>query len=141
MIDEVGCHVRHAPATARGTESPPLAGERDEPVVTTGVAVDAQEAMGQNAALEIGTNFALDEASDGSARRSGAREERFEFLAHHAMEQGLFWLVTFVTNREGFAGAELESTRPRNRYAGCGVEGRGGPPSTFNARFEPAPRV
>jgi len=100
--------------------------------------VDAQEAVGEHAAFEVGANLAFDEASDGGAQGSGAREERFEFLADHAMEQGLFWLVTFVTNREGFAGAELESTRLRNRYAGCGFEGRGGPPSTFNARFEPA---
>jgi hypothetical protein len=49
--------------------------------------------------------------------------------------------VTFVTNREGFAGAGLEPNLLRNRYAGCGVEGRGGPLSTFKARFEAAPRV
>lgn len=95
--------------------------------------------MGEHTALEIATNLALDEASDGGAHGSGAREERFEFLAHHAMEQRLLGLVTFVTNRDGFAGTGLESTSLRNRYAERGVEGRGAPPSTLNARLEPLP--
>jgi hypothetical protein len=103
--------------------------------VTTVVAVDAQEAMGEHAALEVRTNLALDEASDGSTRRTGAREERLQILADDAMEERLLGLVAFVTNRDGFAGTGLESTPLRNRYAGCGVEGRGGPPSTLNARF------
>jgi hypothetical protein len=90
VIDELGCHVRHAPTTARGTESSSLARERDETIVSACIAVDAQEPMGEHTALEIATNLALDEASDGGAHGSGAREERFEFLAHHAMEQGLF---------------------------------------------------
>ena len=39
VIDEVSCRVRHAPTTARGTESPPLARESHEAIVATGVAV------------------------------------------------------------------------------------------------------
>jgi hypothetical protein len=97
--------------------------------------------MGEHAALEIGTNLALDEASDGSTRGSGAREERLHILADDAMEERPLGLVTFVANRDDFAGTGLESTPLRNRYAGGVVEGRGGPPSTLNARFEPAPRV
>ena len=109
--------------------------------MATGVAVDAQEAMGEHAALEIGTNLALDEASDGSTRGSGAREERLHILADDAMEERLLGLVAFVTNRDGFAGTGLESTSLRNRYAGCGVEGRGGLPNALNAYFKPAQRV
>jgi hypothetical protein len=82
--------------------------------------------MGQNTTLEIGTNLALDEASDGSTRRSGAREERLHILADDAMEERLLGLVAFVMDRRGFAGTGLESAPLRNRCAGCGVEGRGG---------------
>jgi hypothetical protein len=64
VIHEVGCRIRHSPTATRRTESPALAGESHEPVVATGVAVDAQETMGQNTALEIGTNLALDEAPE-----------------------------------------------------------------------------
>jgi len=80
----------------------------------------------------------LDEASDGSPRGSGAREERLHILADDAMEERLLGLVAFVANRDSFAGTGLEWTPLRNRYAGCGIEGRGGSPSTLNARFEPA---
>ena len=109
--------------------------------MATGVAVDTQEAMGEHAALEIRTNLALDEASDGSTRGSGAREERLQILSDDAMEECLLGLVAFVANRSGFVGTELESTPLRNRYAGCAVEGRGSPPGTRNARFEPAPGI
>ncbi len=64
--------------------------------MTASVAVDAQEAMGEHAALEVGTNLALDETSDGSTRGSGAREERLHILADDAMEERLLGLVAFV---------------------------------------------
>ena len=95
--------------------------------------------MGQNTALEIRTDLALDEASDGSTRGSGARAERLLILADDAMEERLLGLVAFVANRSGFFGTEFESTPLRNCYAGRGVEGHGSTPGTLNARFEPAP--
>ena len=82
--------------------------------------------MGKHAALEVRADLALDEASDGSPLRSGAREERLHILADDEMEERLLGFVAFVTNRDGFAGTGLESNPLRNRYAGCGVEGRGG---------------
>ena len=103
--------------------------------MATGVAVDAQETMGEHAALEIRTNLALDEASHGSTRGSGAREERLHILTDDAMEERLLGLMAFVTNRDGFAGTGLESTSLRNRYAACGIEDRGGSRDTWNTRF------
>jgi hypothetical protein len=64
--------------------------------VTAVVAVDAQKAMGQNTALEIAPNLALDEAGDGGARGSRACEERFELRSDDLMEEGLLGLVAFV---------------------------------------------
>jgi hypothetical protein len=97
-VDEMGSGFGHAPSAARGTESSPLARKGHEPIVATGVAVDAQEAMGEHAAIEIGTNLALDEASDGSTRGSGAREERLQTFSDDAMEERLLGLVAFVAN-------------------------------------------
>jgi hypothetical protein len=97
-VDEMGSGFGHAPSAARGTESSPLARKGHEPIVATGVAVDAQEAMGEHAALELGTNLALDEASDGSTRGSGAREERLQIFSDDAMEERLLGLVAFVAN-------------------------------------------
>jgi hypothetical protein len=64
--------------------------------VTAVVAVDAQEPMGEDTALEIAPNLAFDEASDGGARGSRACEERFELGSDDLMEEGLLGLVTFV---------------------------------------------
>lgn len=91
--------------------------------------------MGQNTTLEIRADLALDEASDGSSRRSGAREERLHILANDAMEERLLGLVAFVANRGVAAGTGLESTSLRNPYAGCGVEDRGGSRDIWNSRF------
>ncbi|MAE69654.1 MAG: hypothetical protein CME06_04190 [Gemmatimonadetes bacterium] len=94
--------------------------------------------MGQNTTLEIGTNLAFDEASDGSTRGSGAREERLHILADNTMEERLLGLMAFVTNRDGFAGTGLEPNLLRNRYAGCGVEDSGGSRDIWNTRFRSA---
>jgi hypothetical protein len=120
--------VGHSSSAAGRTEATPLAREGDEPVVAAGVAMNAQESVGEHAALEISADLALDEARDGRTRRPLALEERLELLAHDAVEERLLGLVTFVTNRGGFAGTGLESKRRaiggclgfRDRRKSCG---------------------
>jgi hypothetical protein len=67
-IDEMSGSVRHAPTAARGTEPTPFARKGDEPIVATGVAVYAQKAVSEHAALEIGAHLTLDEPRHGCAR-------------------------------------------------------------------------
>ncbi len=43
--------------------------------MSAGVAVDAEESVGQDAAIEVGADLALDEAGDEGARRANASEE------------------------------------------------------------------
>jgi len=64
--------------------------------------------------------------ANGSTRGLGAGEERLHVLADDAMEKRILGLVTFVANRDVFAGTGLESSPLHNRCAGCGIEGRGG---------------
>lgn len=52
--------------------------------------------MGQDAALEVGADLALHEASDGGADRSRVLEEWLEVLTHDVVKEGLFWLVACV---------------------------------------------
>ncbi len=111
-----GC-VRHAWTAIGWTEATLRTREGVAPIVAALVAVNTQEAAGEHSALEIGPDLPLDEASDRSARRSGAFEERLKVLAHHAMKERLLRLVAFVTNRGGFAGTEVESNSPSNRHA------------------------
>lgn len=53
--------------------------------------------MRQNAALEVGANLALDEASDGRIRGASPREEGQELRANDGVEKGLIGLMAFVS--------------------------------------------
>jgi hypothetical protein len=55
--------------------------------------------VGQDAALEVGADLALHEASDRSADRSRVFEEWLEVLAYDMMKKRLLRLVAFVGNR------------------------------------------
>jgi hypothetical protein len=58
--------------------------------VTAGVAVAAEEAVGENAAAKVGAELQLDVARDGSrVVVLGVREEGLEVVAHDAMEDRL----------------------------------------------------
>jgi len=52
--------------------------------------------MGEDAALEIGADLALDESGDGGARRSRPGQEGLELVADDGVEKSLLGLVTFV---------------------------------------------
>ncbi len=60
----MGRGVGHPATTTGRTEAAALAREGDDAVVAAGVAVDAQESMGQHAAFEVGADLALDEVRD-----------------------------------------------------------------------------
>lgn len=64
--------------------------------MTAVVAVDAQEPMGEDTALEIAAHLALDEPGDGRPHRSCLGEEGVEFVADDGVEESLLGLVAFV---------------------------------------------
>ena len=68
----------------------PLAGRSDQAVTAAGIAVEAKEAPGEDSAVEIGAELALDEARYAAALRTGSREKGLEVLANHLVEQRLF---------------------------------------------------
>jgi hypothetical protein len=61
FIDETGGGVCHTAAAAGWAEAAPLAGEGDDAVVPAVIAVDAQEAVRGDAAIEKGAEVAHDE--------------------------------------------------------------------------------
>jgi hypothetical protein len=77
-----------------------------------------QESVGQDAALEVGADLALHEASDGSADRSRVFEEWLEVLAYDMMKKRLLRLVALVGNRIVVAGTGLVWKPLRNWRAG-----------------------
>ncbi len=74
--------------------------------------------VGQDAALEVGADLALHEASDGGSDRSRVLEEWLEVLAYDMMKKPLLRLVACVGNRIVVAGTGLVWKPLRNRRAG-----------------------
>ena len=68
------------------------------------VAVHANKTVREYAALEIGSQFSLDETGDGRALLSCAGQEGFELLADDLVEERLFGLVAFVLDEKGSTG-------------------------------------
>jgi len=100
-IDEVCGGVRHASSSAGGTQAPSFTREGEQAVVAAGIAVQAQEPVGQDAAVEIGAQFALHETSDRRALLACAREEALEVLSHDFVEQRVLGLVALVLDGVG----------------------------------------
>ena len=86
--------------------------------MTAVVAVDAQEPMGEDTALEIAPNLAFDEAGDGRAHRSCAGEEGLELGSDDLMEEGLLGLVAFVAV-DGWEPIGAAAARGGERSGSC----------------------
>ena len=97
-IDEPGRGVRHSPAATGRAEASTLARERDEPIVSARIAMNAQESMSQDPTFEIGADLSLDEPSDGRTLPSSPSQEGLELFANDFMKQSLFRLVAFVSD-------------------------------------------
>ena len=100
VVDQVRRRTRHAPGTARWAKAASLATEGDALVVPTVGTAQAQEAVGQDAALEEGVELILDELRPvGASSVLGLGKEGCGVLLHDAIQRGLFWSVALVTDR------------------------------------------
>ena len=83
--------LRHAPCLARGAKPASLAAERHQLVVAAVAAVQAQEAVGQDAAFEEGVALIFDKLRQvGSGSVFGLGETGRGVLLHQAVQRGLF---------------------------------------------------
>ncbi len=119
-IDQMRSRVGHAPAAARRAERTPFARIRHEPILAAIIAVNANEAVREDAAVEELPQLALDEPRHGPLPRSLPLEERLELGRDNAVEDG------FLGPAGGVAHRRL-STRPwagglGRRSALCGHE-------------------
>jgi hypothetical protein len=64
--------------------------------VTTGIAVYTQESFGENSAGQVSAQLTLDEACDGSALFTGAREKTLEILSDDLVKKGALRMVALV---------------------------------------------
>ncbi len=60
VVGEVCGDLAHAASVAGGADAPAFARERDQPFVVAVLTPGPREAMGQNAALEVAPEVALD---------------------------------------------------------------------------------
>jgi len=98
VIDQVGRSIRHASTSATGTESSPLAGERDQPIDPAVRAPESSKPRRQAPARQEVTKLLLDEARQPLAisqvRR--LRPKRLEVVAHELVQRaplGPTWLI------------------------------------------------
>jgi hypothetical protein len=59
MINQVGCSLGHAPGVARRADTTALTGEGDQEIVTALPAMRPRKVVGNDAALQVGTQLAL----------------------------------------------------------------------------------
>jgi hypothetical protein len=90
-IGEVGGEIGHAPGVAGGADPAALAGEGDEALVATVLAAGAGEAVGEDAATEVGEEVLLDPPGHAVAQRvglGGPGEEGLEVVLDDGVERG-----------------------------------------------------
>jgi len=120
----MGGGVGHAAAAAGGAEPASLAREGDEAIVAAGVAVNAQESMGEDAALEESAELPFDEVRQGTVALAG--QEGLEFGLDDAIEDGLLRPVAFVAGARGVVAGDRRETRHAARAMRCRCPGGGG---------------
>ncbi len=114
-LNEVCRRASHAPPRAGRTKPSALARECDESVVTTGIAVDAQEALGEHTIIQIGSQLAHDEVGDRWAALAGIGEESLEILSDNLVKKRILRLMALVLDGAG------SRTRPSERTRGAGA--------------------
>ena len=112
----MGGDLDHAAGVAGGADASAFAGEGDESLGRACVAADPGEAVGQDAAAEVGAEVALDPVRDAVALRigvGGAGEEGLEVVLHDRVERRGRGLSAAVHGREA-AGTRGERTLEAN---------------------------
>lgn len=97
VVHQASGGLCHAPGSARRAKAAPLATEGDQLVVAAVAAAQAQEAVGQDAALEKRVELVLDELRQvGACSIFGLRDEGRSVLLHQAVQRGLLRAVALV---------------------------------------------
>ena len=115
VIDQMRGGLDHAARTARGAKAPAFAGERDQVLMLAPIALDAQEPVLKQAALEVVVELPLDEMRQGCAfGLQPGKKLRIAGL-DDAIERRLFRSVAFVDVAVGAAGSK-QSSQPASAW-------------------------
>jgi hypothetical protein len=111
VLDEVGGRLGHAPGGAGRAQAAALAGVGDQEVVAASVAVCSREAAGQDPALEVAAQLALDVTRGRRAvgiALAPACQPGLEVQLHQPVERRALGTATAVDARCGGAGRGTE---------------------------------
>ena len=100
MVYEVRGSLYHPPGPTGWAEASALAGECDQAIVATFVAVEVQEPVRENTTAKEGAKLLLDEARGRLISQCGAREEALQLLAHDLVKKSLLRLMALVLGHE-----------------------------------------
>ena len=96
MIDKMSGRFHHTPGTATGAESPALTAEGDQVLMAAAIALDPQEAMLQQPALQVILKLLSDEIRQIAARSFNSIDESWVVLGNDGVEFHLFRLMPVV---------------------------------------------
>ena len=112
VVHQVRRRLRHAPGSACGAKPAPLAAKRHQLVVAAVAAVQAQEAVGQDAAFQESVELVLHELRQvGTGSVFGLGEEGRSVLLHQAVQRGLLRAVALGSGG-GWSLMRSAATRP-----------------------------
>jgi len=91
--------VRHPAAATARAEAPALARKWNNPILSTGIAVNAQEAVCGNTTLQKQSKFALDEPGNGMVPFPLPGQEGLQILSNHPIKDAFFGTAGTVSGR------------------------------------------
>jgi len=91
--------VRHPAAATARAEAPALARKWNNPILSTGIVVNAQEAVCGNATLQKQSKFALDEPGNGMVPFPLPGQEGLQILSNHPIKDAFFGIAGTVGGR------------------------------------------
>ena len=115
VIDQVGSRLRHAPGAARRAKASALAAEGNQLVVAAVAAAQAQEAVGEDPALQESVELVSHKLRQvGASGGHGLLEECRGVLLYQAVQRGLLRTVTFVMDRSAVRCPDRSMGLPAN---------------------------
>ena len=115
-IHEPGGGVGHAAAPAGRANAATFAAETDDAILAAGIAVQPDEAVRQDAALEKAAQLAFDEARHGAALVLPAIQKGFELLTHHLIQDAVLGLTSAIAARQNPAAVDALASLCHERW-------------------------
>ena len=106
MVHEMRRRISHAPAAARRTKAPMLAGIRNDAVHAADIAVNPHKTSRQNSAIKKRAQFAFHKPGNHTSALLLPRQKGFDVFGNHMIQNALFRTARVIF-KSSFANAEI----------------------------------